>query len=92
MSNTPITDANAFEVYAPDYNHHGERVVRVSVARKLEKQRNELLAALEVCFTTLTDKRLWHCNYMEGSQIYEDFNVAAKKASAALAAAKEANS
>jgi hypothetical protein len=47
----------------------------------------DLLAALRLCLAQLTDERLGTVDYMEGADIYGDFEKVATVARAAIAAA-----
>lgn len=47
----------------------------------------ELLDALQKALETITDERIGKWSYMEGSQIYDDFNEAADQIRAAISKA-----
>ena len=48
----------------------------------------ELLEALQKCVETLTDKRIGTTDYMEGSDIYDDFENVSESAKQAIAKAE----
>ena len=50
----------------------------------------ELIEALSACLSTLTDERLGTVDYMEGSDIYDDFEKTVSTVREALAKAKKA--
>lgn len=57
---------------------------------KLKDKNRELLGACKKALSAVTDRRIGQWDYMEGSQIYDDFNAAAEVLGAAIAKAESA--
>lgn len=74
-------DCRAYGPIKKDFDD-GETAIKAWNTRAPDSKLRE---ALEMCITTLRNRRIGYSDYMEGSQIYEDFDNAATQAEAALA-------